>query len=247
MDMSFRSYFFLLAFFLPATTVLSQQVIGIQLDNLIGGNISPYFETNLGEKASFRLTAGITPTRRIPGSNIVRSLFLSDPDNSNFGTNGEFTKYVVTPEVRAYLGQNGAPEGFYGSFFLRYSHNNVAVPYSIPFNGETIDTESGLRLQVFGGGLGIGYQAFFADDKIALDIYVGGGAGYAPLRLQIIDEELTDAGYEALYAALGEDLTIDLIPEELPGFLTNNGLTIRAPLVLPIFKSHIGLGFVLGR
>lgn len=245
--MSAFKYSLLLIFLFSASGAFSQHVIGLQLDNLIGGNISPYYETNLGEKASFRLTAGITPSRRIPGSNIVRSLFLENPDNSNFGTNGQYTKLVITPEVRGYLGQQGAPEGFYGSFFLRYSRHNISVPYSIPFNGETIDTESGLRLQVFGAGLGIGYQAIFADDKIALDIYLGGGAGYAPLRLQIIDENLTDAGYEAVYAALGEDLNIDLLPEELPGFLTNNGLTIRTPLVLPILKSHIGLGFVIGR
>lgn len=245
--MSGFKYCLLALFLLPATAAFSQQVVGIQLNNLIGGHIAPYFETNLGDQASFRITAGITPSRRIPGSNIVRSLFLKDPDNSNFGTNGQYTKLVITPEVRGYLGNNGAPEGFYGSLFLRYSRHNISVPYSIPFNGETIDTESGLRLQVFGAGLGIGYQALFADDKIALDIYLGGGAGYAPLRLQIVDENLTDAGYEAAYAALSEDLNVDLLPEELPNFLTNNGLTISTPLALPILRSHIGLGFVIGR
>lgn len=241
-----------LGFLLAATLffqrgVAQQHVLGLQLDNLIGGNISPYYEATLGETFSVRLTVGVTPSRNIPGSQIVRSLFLKDPENNNFGNNGAYRKLVITPEVRAYFLQDRSPGGPYGSLFLRYSNHSLTVPYSIPFNGETIDTESGLRLQVFGGGLGLGWQILFADERIALDIYAGGGVGYAPVRLSIVDENLTDAGYEAVYQALDEDLNVNLLPEELPNFLTNNGLNVRYPLVLPILKSHIGLAFVLGR
>lgn len=228
----------------PATA--QQHVLGLQLDNLIGGNISPYYERSAGDFLAVRLTLGVTPSREVPGSQILRSLFLESPESSNFGNNGQYQKWVFTPEVRAYFLQDRAPGGPYGSLFLRCSNHRLTVPYSIPFDGETIDTESGLRLLIFGGGLGIGWQLLFAGDRLALDIYVGGGVAYAPVRLSIIDEALTDAGYEAIYEALDEDLSVNLLPEELPNFLTNNGLTVRYPLVLPILKSHIGLGFVLG-
>lgn len=235
----------LLICLLGSGQLLAQKnVFSLQLHNLVGGHIAPSYERALGERASLRLAVGITPTRQIPGSNILRSLLIQNPDDSNFGMNGTYVRVSVTPELRGYLGKKGAPNGFYGSLFGRYGYHNIVAPYSIPLRQSTIDTEASLRIQVFGMGLGIGYQ-WLINQVISLDFYAGGGLSYTGFRLQVFDENLTQEGYEALFEALAEELKVNLDPEDLPRFITNRGLTIRAPLVLPILRVGLGIGFAI--
>ncbi|MDP5172689.1 MAG: hypothetical protein NWR72_20770 [Bacteroidia bacterium] len=244
--MHFLRFSTFLIFFSAIGTLSAQSVASLQLHNLVSQHIAVGFEQSIGDYFSAKLTLGFTPIRTIPGSQIARSLILNDPDNNNFGNNGTYVKFAATPELRGYLGKKGAPGGFYLNVFGRYAYHKMTIPYSIPFNQETIDTESGLRLQIFGVGVGLGAQFLIADERIALDFYAGGGASYAPLKLEIVDESLTDAGYEALFDALSEELKVNLSPDDLPAFLTNRGLSVRAPLVLPLLRAGLGIGFVIG-
>ncbi len=242
-----RSFFLAGGILLLAGPAFSQrQTVTLQLHNLPYGHIAPAYEIALNDMFSFRLTAGLTPSRGIPGSRIARSLLLENPDSSNFGTTGTYFKLAFTPELRAYFGKNGAPEGFYLSLWGRYAYHRLRVPYSFTFNQESIETESGLRLQIVGIGAGIGYQALFADDRIALDVYAGAGGAYAPLRLDVVDPALSEAAYEVLFNALAEELKVNISADDLPNFITNRGLVIRAPLALPMVRAGIGLGFALG-
>lgn len=243
----FRSFSLACGLLLLAGPAFSQrQTVTIQLHNLPYGHIAPAYEIALSDMFSFRLTAGITPSRGIPGSQIARNLLLEDPENSNFGTTGTYFKLAFTPELRAYFSRSGAPEGFYLSGWGRYAYHRIRVPYSFTFDQTPIETESGLRLQIFGIGAGIGYQALFANDRIALDVYAGAGGAFAPLRLDVIDPSLSEAAYEVLFNALAEELKVNLSSDDLPNFITNRGLVIRAPLTLPMVRAGIGLGFALG-
>lgn len=221
-----------------------QHVLSLHLQNLPGGHISPAYEYVFGDLASFRITAGYTPSRNVPGSRLLRSVILNDPDNSNFGLNGQYTKLVIMPEVRWYFSQKGAPNGFYAALGARYARHRVEVPYQFSVGGEIIESSAQMRMQVLGPTITLGVQWLIAD-RISLDVFAGGGVGYAPIRLDLIDENLTQDAYEAAFNQLAEELKVDLEPGDLPRFITNRGLQISVPFIMPIARGGIALGFAL--
>lgn len=76
----------------------------------------------------------------------------------------KFSGFGITPEVRFYLGDTDAPEGFYAAPFVRYQS----------FTIEETDPDFSAKgtFSAFGGGLIIGKQWIFKE-KVALDLFIG--------------------------------------------------------------------------
>lgn len=78
----------------------------------------------------------------------------------------KFTGYGITPEVRFYLSETDAPEGFYAAPYVRYQSFTIEETNPDP------DLSGKATFNGIGGGLIIGKQWIFKE-KVALDLFIG--------------------------------------------------------------------------
>lgn len=85
------------------------------------------------------------------------------------GTVGDtkFDGFFVTPEVRFYVTDHGAPQGFYVAPFVRFESLSAKTKETVFGSAEGKAT-----LSRVGGGAVAGYQFLFGD-KVTLDIFLG--------------------------------------------------------------------------
>lgn len=90
--------------------------------------------------------------------------------------------YQIQPEVRFYLSEKAAPAGFYVAPFIRYRSLSASAetPVYDPNNSyvQTGTTKEKATWNTVGGGLVVGGQWLFADERIAFGIF-GGPAFYS--------------------------------------------------------------------
>ncbi|MEL6675096.1 MAG: hypothetical protein AAFR61_23005 [Bacteroidota bacterium] len=227
------------------TALAQRSVIKINIPNLPSQHINVFYEGVLSDQFSIGLGVGITPSRNIPGSGIVQNLILDNPDASNFVFDGTYQKVALTPFIRFYpIKSLGAPRGFHLDAALRYSRHAIKLPYRTNIQGLEIDTEATAALQVIGPAGSIGYQFLFGD-RIALDIYAGVGFGFAPFRLEIFDESFTEQTYTDILNRILEELNVSYNVDELPNFITNQGLNFRGSFAMPIVRTGFSIGIAL--
>ena len=118
-----------------------QHVIKLNLFSPIVRTVSGFYENAFSETTSAQLGFFYT------------GISIDDTEFSGFG---------ITPEVRFYLSETTAPEGFYAAPFIRYQNFDLTIE----------DTNARATLSNFGGGLLIGKQWIFKE-RIALDAFIG--------------------------------------------------------------------------
>ena len=97
----------------------------------------------------------------------------------------KFSGFGITPEIRFYLSETSAPQGFYAAPFIRYQNFDLTE--------ESTDAQA--TLSNFGGGLVIGKQWIFKE-RIALDAFIGPSyvSGSVKVKSSGTDEEIFETG-----------------------------------------------------
>jgi hypothetical protein len=91
-------------------------------------------------------------------------------------TDTKFSGFGITPEMRFYFGDKGAPAGFYVAPFARYQNFTLTTP-SIGYynaNGEFVPStkDDEATLSTIGGGV-IGGKHWIFGERFSLDIFAG--------------------------------------------------------------------------
>lgn len=97
----------------------------------------------------------------------------------------KFSGFGITPEIRFYLSETSAPQGFYAAPFIRYQNFDLTEE----------NTDSKATLSNFGGGLLIGKQWIFKE-RIALDAFIGPSyvSGSIEVESQGTNEDIFETG-----------------------------------------------------
>lgn len=129
-------------FVLAAFTAKAQQnVVKLNIFSPLVSTLNLSYENAFSEDKSFQIGFFYT------GAKIVST---------------KFTGIGITPEMRFYLGDDAAPQGFYVAPFLRYTNFKLTEEL----------TNGGASLSTFGGGAIVGKQWIFKE-KFSLDLFVG--------------------------------------------------------------------------
>ena len=141
-----------------------QHVIKLNLFSPIVRTVSGFYENAFSETTSAQLGFFYTGTS------------IDDTKFSGFG---------ITPEIRFYLSETTAPEGFYAAPFIRYQN----------FDLTDESTDSRATLNNFGGGLLIGKQWIFKE-RIALDAFIGPSyvSGSLKVKSEGTNEDIFETG-----------------------------------------------------
>jgi hypothetical protein len=236
--------FFLTAFLsLPQILPAQDNVLKINLPNLVNRHFTLHYERAFHERMSIGGIVGFTPSRDLPGSNFVRNYFI-DLETTNFSLDGEYTKFALTPEFRFYiLNRKDAPAGLYASLAFRYARHAFDLPFGYDRGGgdfQVIDLDA--RIHTIGGTLGLGYQ-LFALDRISVDLYLAAGLATAPIRLKASSNVLTSDDYIELRDSVLDELGLEVKPERLERWLSNQGLNMAFALPLPLGRTGISIGY----
>lgn len=154
-----------LAFFSATSGVQAQSnVVKLNLFSPIVKTVSVFYENAFSENKSAQLGFFYTGTS------------IGDT---------KFTGFGITPEIRFYLSETVAPEGFYAAPFIRYQNFDLT---------EEI-TDSKATLSNFGGGLLIGKQWLFKE-RIVLDAFIGPSyvSGSIKVENSGTDEDIFETG-----------------------------------------------------
>ncbi len=83
-----------------------------------------------------------------------------------------FSGFGITPEIRFYLGDDAAPQGFYAAPFLRYQSFKLTEP----------NTTGSATLSTFGLGVTVGKQWIFKE-KFSLDLFIGPSYSFGDIKI----------------------------------------------------------------
>jgi hypothetical protein len=97
----------------------------------------------------------------------------------------KFSGFGITPEMRFYLGDTDAPEGFFAAPFLRYQ--SFTIEETDP------DFEAKGTFSAIGGGFIIGKQWIFKE-RVALDMFIGPSYNSGKVKAESGDTGSLDAG-----------------------------------------------------
>ena len=217
-----------------------------------------------------KMSGAISVNAQLP-INLTQGLsgsFLDDfNQNWNVGyfTGGRLSGFDITPEARLYFLKkawkreqgDGAPKGFYGFAFLRFSQIQWELPYHWIDDENFVEVDVETDGKFAGGGLGggLGYQWIF-NNRISLDVqFLGLGYGrlWGNAVFDIVDsEELPQEIKEQVTQHMVQDLRYSIDNEApLKGLysidLEANGDQIDAKGGIPwlMLKFGIAVGIAL--
>ena len=152
-------------------------VAKISISNMLFNRINPAFEYVINPKMSAEMSFYAIPKSKLPLRPLIYKLIDRNDVDSLNGLDGiRMTGFSATPAWKFYPGKEGAPEGFYVSPFLRYSH----VKFSGQLDYYNTDRQSAETAFVkddsyatfIGGGVLVGYQ--WICGRVALDWWIFG-------------------------------------------------------------------------
>tara|TARA_B100000768_G_scaffold44140_1_gene42896 strand:- start:1472 stop:2197 length:726 start_codon:yes stop_codon:yes gene_type:complete len=155
-------FFFLANYFTPNLTAQNyNHGLSLGVPGLIVGNINVGYEKVISENKTLALHIGVIIPREVPEwltfGDETSSAILEELDNSAEGLS-------MVGEYRMYIGDKGAPFGFYVAPMVRYHDYQLTV--GTDFDGETV--LMGTKLNIIGLGLQLGTQ-FKLGDRMTLD------------------------------------------------------------------------------
>ena len=177
-------------------------------------------------------------------------------------TGGRVSGFDLTPEVRYYTAQKswnkkGAPQGLYGSAFLRFSNYSWDLPFEWYDDKihHQVRVDSDIQMNALGVGIGLGHQ-WIIRDKITLDVNfmgIGLAKAWGQGTLNILDSPELDSERAAQIARhMAEDIDVG-INDKVPFAswydlkLESEGKEVRGKggFPLPILRMGIALGIPL--
>jgi hypothetical protein len=215
-------------------------IVKINLSALVLKNISVQYERKVGKRVSIAANVHYRPFGQLPFLSSIEKA-IDDPsvpvDKLKWGGLG------VTPEVRFYVGKNGALRGFYFAPFVNISNYKADLP--IDYSDGTTD-RTGIfngNISTVTGGLLLGAQ-WKLGKSVYLDWWIigpnyGSAKGDLNLATALSATEQTDLRNQI------EDLIADAPFDQLVESYSVNGggATIRAK---GPWAGLRGLGFNLG-
>ena len=139
-------------FVLAAFTAKAQQnVVKLNIFSPLVSTLNLSYENAFSEDKSFQIGFFYT------GAKIVDT---------------KFTGIGITPEIRFYLGDDAAPQGFYAAPFLRYQNFKLTEPLS----------SGSATLSTFGLGVTVGKQWIFKE-KFSLDLFIGPSYSFGDIKV----------------------------------------------------------------
>lgn len=222
-----------------------QNVLKINLPNLPNGHVALHYERAIQNNMSLGVIVGLTPSRDIPGSNLLRNWIFENPDSISFNFSGSYTKFAITPEFRYYLQSQryDSPVGIYLAAAFRYSLHAFEIPFTFTEdNGNPLTITFDGRLQNIGGTLGIGVQ-FFIAERFSIDVYTGLGAAFTPIRLQGTSNALTSDDYIKIRDQFLGEIGVEIDPSRVEEWVADRDLNIRFPIYLPLVRTGLSVGY----
>ena len=208
-----------------------QNVVKVGLTPLAFGNVNLNYERVLTDRMSLNTTVGFgIPRNSVP--------FAA---NSGLEGNASYGAFEVTPELRFYGKDNGAPRGFYFGPWLRYRQWTISGDET--FSGYSTNYEAGLR--TFNGGIQLGAQ-WLIGDVFSIDwSFLGVGIGYYNLSGKFTSDD-PSVDWDQVKADIETELgqSVDNVPG-LDFAADNLGgeIGVKLPFFLPVFRSSIAIGF----
>ena len=204
---------------IPLFSSLKAQDNNIKL-NLMSiplGIAYPQYERVISPKLSVQLGFGFSPKKKIPQftKNILDDYINDESDGSAsessmsvFFDKLRYTTIILTPEVRYFLGNKGAPRGVYLGAFLRYArHSGTSIYPHERDSGEIVDFDGELKSNAFGGGINLGIQ-WLIKDKISIDWnIIGIGINKSVIDLRIEGDNMTPKDVEDITAEIKDSYT----------------------------------------
>jgi Protein of unknown function (DUF3575) len=181
----------------PAKNVVKLNLFALPLKN-----ISIQYERAVARKVTVAGTFRFMPKGTIPFKSTFESL-TDDPETERQMNDLRIGNFAVMPEVRYYLGKQGAFRGFYLGLYANIASYSVNVPIDYDNNGTTETIPMSGKLTGITGGLMIGAQ-FKLSKLVYLDWWIlGPGYGSSngklsgqknmdPIEQQDLRNELAD-------------------------------------------------------
>lgn len=201
---------------------VKSNIIKINLSSLVFTNISLQYERKISNRSSVALNAHTRAFGTIPFKSSIKTS-IDDPnvdlDKLKFGFWG------ITPEIRYYVGKQGALHGFYLGPFMSY--NNYKADLPVTYNNDTRTGVFSGKLNAYTFGLQLGAQwqlskALYLDWWILGPNY-GSASGDLNLNTTLSASEQQDLADEL------EKLKNDVPLKTIKGYsVSANGATINA-------------------
>lgn len=131
-----------------------KNILKLNLPALAFKNISVQYERAIAEKFTLAATARFMPKGKLPFKSTI-SKYADDAELDRQLANTEVGNMAIMPEIRWYVGKNGAFRGFYlGAFAnigrfdadLRYEYDDGGATKYIPLSGNVNTITGGLML-----------------------------------------------------------------------------------------------------
>jgi hypothetical protein len=171
------------------------KVIKLNLSAAVLGGATLQYEKVLGEHFSLAIGGGYRPKAHIPYAKELEK-YVDYADNRidyiSFQnvrkTESKIAMYHVTPELRFYFGNKGAPIGTYLAIFGKYNniHGDVPVFVDTDYKGVPVRLELPVdtKINTYSGGLMLGKQ-FRVGNRFTFDVYaIGAHFGRAKVHGQ---------------------------------------------------------------
>lgn len=233
----------LATFMIMVPAVAQNHVIKFTPGKLVG----PINNVQLGYEGvvSDKVTLGVDFKIAIPRSTTDIAFDLDSiaaGESGNFETFDLTSGWSITPQARFYLGNSGAPEGFYLNPWLRFFRYSLESDVVWTETAGNSDIDAAFTWGGFGGGFNLGWQ-WLLGDAFVIDWNFGLGA--LPTRIGLsgsVDGPLADDIQDFI-----DEVNMGL--EDAPlvsGQFEGNAGSLEGTtnfFVMPSFRSNLSIGY----
>lgn len=175
---------------------------------------------------------------------------------NNLGGEADFGKikgFSVTPELKFYVGEKGAPNGFYIAPYFRYSKYtlNMSASGTNPTDSVFYQADVALAYTNIGGGIQLGAQ-WILGDHFALDwFFFGPGYMSHVLTVDVQSNVVSSSQWDEWEQEFEDDVKAEVVNVPVVGgFLDNfqatsksNGFDAKMPFGFPNWRFGLSLGY----
>lgn len=179
-------------------------------------------------------------------SNSSNLNFINDTVSSEFGVFENFglsSGFSFTPQVRFYLGDNGAPTGFYLNPWLRFFSYKYTSDVSWTEIAGTSDITAEATYGGFGGGFSIGWQ-WLLGESIVIDWNMG--LGVLPTRIGLSGTVTGPLATDVQEFIDELNSAFEEFPGEINSQIEKIGDGVEGKtgyFALPVFRSNLSIGY----
>lgn len=166
---------------------------------------------------------------------------------------GRITGFSLTPEIKFYLSERGAPRGFYIGPYFRYSRYRLGMSASgtDPIDNTFYMADVAMQYKTIGGGIQMGAQ-WIINDGFTIDwFFFGPGFRRHEASMEVTSNVVSSDQWQQWEIDFEDDVESELA--SLPvigGFFDNfdaeaktNGFTAKKPFGFPNWRFGLSLGY----